>query len=319
MTDSTSTASTPAPVAATSAATPDRLPIPAPPAPGKPSRQRSRRRSGPAKNHWWIHLILIVFAVVMVLPFLWQLSLSFQTLEESQRLPRTLLPAQLQFQNYQDVFVALPTFNRMLLNTVLVAVTKTVGVLIVATLAGYAFARLRFPGRGLLFGLFLSLMMIPGALFLLPQYEIVNRLGLLNSITGVVLPQLVNIFGIFMMRQFFMQLPNELEQAAKIDGASTPQIFFRVMLPLAKPAVVTLGVLSLLWSWNDLLWPLIVNDDPSKMVVAVGLASLKGQYTVNNLVLMAAATLATLPVLLMFIAAQKTVMNGIAFNGSVKG
>lgn len=264
-------------------------------------------------------VLLALGAVMMVTPFLWQVNLSLQTLGESQRIPPAFWPESPQWVNYRKVFTVLPAFPQMVVNTAIVSLVKATLSTLIALMTGYAFARLRFPGRQFLFGLFLSLMMIPGALFLLPQYEIMIKLGWLNTLRGLIAPGLVNVFSIFLVRQFFMQVPTELEESARIDGASVGRIFTHVMVPLGIPVITTVWILALLAAWNDLLWPLIVNNDPNKFVVSVGLASLKGQYSTDVLTTMAAATLATIPILVMFLILQKRIITGIALNAGLKG
>ena len=253
----------------------------------------------------------------MVGPFLWQLTTSLQTFGESVSVPPTFVPHSLQWSNVTAVFAALP-FGQQLLNTTLMTIARTVGQVLFSCLAGFAFARMQFRGSAVLFGIFLSVTMVPYQVFLLPQYQIMQRLGLLNTLVALFLPGMFSAFGTFLMRQFFRQLPMEIEEAARIDGANILQIFWRIMLPMAAPGMIALGVLVIIWSWNDLLWPLVVNSDPRQMPVSAGLASLQGQYTTNFPVLMAGSLLASLPVIIIFIVFQRHLMSGIAFSG-VKG
>ena len=276
---------------------------------------RQRRRFRP--RHPIAHLVLCIGAVFMVGPFLWQLSTSLQTFGESVSVPPTFLPHSPQWSNVTTVFSALP-FGHQLLNTTLMTIARTVGQVLFSALAGFAFARMQFRGRGVLFAIFLSVTMVPYQVFLLPQFQIMQKLGLLNTLVALFLPGMFSAFGTFLMRQFFRQLPIEIEEAARIDGANILQIFWRIMLPMAAPGMIALGVLVIIWSWNDLLWPLVVNSDPRQMPVSAGLASLQGQYTTNFPVLMAGSLLASLPVIIVFIVFQRHLMSGIAFSG-VKG
>lgn len=271
-------------------------------------------RVGTATSHLRVHAVLIVGAVVMIAPYLVQLSTSLQTLGEATAIPQPLLPADPQLSNYQRVGELIP-FWQMLTNTVLVTGGRTIAQLFLCALAGYAFARMDFPGRGVLFGVFLSVLMVPSQLFLLPQFEMMASLGWLNTLRALIMPGMFSAFGTFLLRQFFMTLPRELQEAAELDGASHWKTFSHIMLPLAKPGLIALAVLDVIWSWNDLLWPLVVNNSPSKMPLSVGLSTLVGQYTVDVPVLMAASTLATLPVLITFIVLQKQFIAGIAFSG----
>lgn len=277
--------------------------------------RRGRRRFRP--RHPIAHLVLCLGAIFMVGPFLWQLSTSLQTFGESVSVPPTFLPHSPQWSNVTTVFSALP-FGRELMNTTVMTIARTVGQVLFSSLAGFAFARMRFRGNAVLFAIFLSVTMVPYQVFLLPQYQIMQGLGLLNTLTALFLPGMFSAFGTFLMRQFFRQIPMEIEEAARIDGANILQIFWRIMLPMSAPGMIALGVLVIIWSWNDLLWPLVVNSDPRQMPVSAGLASLQGQYTTNFPVLMAGSLLASLPVIIVFIVFQRHLMSGIAFSG-VKG
>jgi multiple sugar transport system permease protein len=263
------------------------------------------------------HVVLCVGAVFMIGPFLWQVSTSLQTFGESVSVPPTFVTSSPQWGNFGIVFDALP-FAAQLGNSALMTIARTVGQVLFSSLAGFAFARMRFRGRNLLFGLFLSVMMVPYQVFLLPQYQLIQHLGLLNTVAALFLPGIFSAFGTFLMRQFFMQLPIEIEEAARLDGANIFQIFWRVLLPMSVPGMLALAVLVVIWSWNDLLWPLVVNTDPLTMPVSAGLATLQGQYVTNFPVLMAGSLLASLPVIVVFIVFQRQLLRGIAFSG-VKG
>jgi multiple sugar transport system permease protein len=264
------------------------------------------------------HVLLIFGAIFMVGPFLWQLSTSFQTFGESVSVPPTFIPHSLQWQNIVTVFHGQP-FARQLLNTTLMTIARTAGQVLFSSMAGFAFARMHFKGRNVLFVVFLSVTMVPYQVFLLPQYEIIQGLGLLNTITALFLPGMFSAFGTFLMRQFFLQLPDEIEEAARLDGANILQIYWRIMLPMSGPGMIALAVLVIIWSWNDLLWPLVINTDPTQMPVSAGLASLQGQYVTNFPVLMSGSLLASLPVIVIFVIFQKHLMSGFAFGGGVKG
>jgi len=261
-----------------------------------------------------IHMILIVGAVAMVLPFIWMFLTSLKTYAESIHVPPVIIPKDFQWENYKEVFTLLPFFKFML-NTLIVTVLRTAGQLFLCSLAAYAFARIEFPGRNFLFLVALSVLMVPGQVFLLPQYMIMVKLGWLNTLQAVVVPGLFSAFGTFLLRQFFMGLPKELEEAARLDGCNHFQIYWRVMLPLAKPGLVALGIFTTLWSWNELMWPMIVNSSPESMTLSVGLSSLQGQYLTNYPVLMAGSFLAIVPMLILFMILQKQFIEGIAITG----
>ncbi|MCT2225694.1 carbohydrate ABC transporter permease [Microbacterium paraoxydans] len=277
---------------------------------------RSRRAGAPRNRGLWIvHVVLIVGAALMVFPFVWQLLTSFKTLSDSVQVPPSFLPREWVFTNFAEVFDSMP-FGQMFLNSVLLTVGRTVGQVALCTMAGYAFARIAFPGRNALFVVFLSVLMVPSQLYLLPQYEIIQALGWLNTLQALIVPGIFSAFGTFLMRQFFLSMPAELEEAARIDGANPWQTFWRIMVPLAKPGIIALVVFTVLWSWNDLLWPLIVTTDPAKMPLSVGLSQLVGIHGTDYPVLMAGALLATLPMLVTFMILQRQFIQGIAFSGT---
>lgn len=261
-----------------------------------------------------IHFILIMGSIVMLFPFVWMILTSLKTYAESIQVPPAMIPEDFQWKNYQEVFTLLPFFKFMM-NTFIITVLRTAGQLFLCSLAAYAFARIVFPGRNLLFVLALSVLMVPGQVFLLPQYMIMVKLGWLNTLQAVVVPGLFSAFGTFLLRQFFMGLPKELEEAARLDGCNHFQIYWRIMLPLAKPGLIALGIFTILWSWNELMWPMIVNSSPDAMTLAVGLSSLQGQYGTNYPILMAGSFLAVLPMLILFIILQKQFIEGIAITG----
>ncbi|WP_335980387.1 MULTISPECIES: carbohydrate ABC transporter permease [Streptomycetaceae] len=273
-------------------------------------------RSPRKGSHFGVHTVLIAASLVMVAPFVWEAITSLKSLTDATHVPPSPLPGG-QWSNYRKVFQLLP-FGHQFLNTLLMALGRTAGQVVLCPMAAYAFARLRFPGRGVLFGLFLSVLMVPPQLFIIPQYQIMSDLGWLNSLQALILPGMFSAFGVFLLRQSFLSLPKELEEAARIDGAGPLRIYWSVMLPLVRPGLVALGVLALLWSWNDLFWPLVVNTDPDKMTLSAGLASLQGQFQTDYPVLMAGSLLASLPVIVVFAFLQRQFVQGIAHTG-VKG
>jgi multiple sugar transport system permease protein len=268
------------------------------------------------KNNLGVHTILIASALAMVAPFIWQIITSLKSLSNATKVPPSLLPEG-RWDNYSKVFDVLP-FGHQFLNTVLMAGLRTIGQVLFCSMAAYAFARLRFPGRNVLFGVLLSVLMVPPQLFIIPQYQIMSSLGWLNSLQALVVPGLFSAFGVFLLRQFFLGLPKELEEAAAIDGAGPVRIYWSIVLPLARPGLVALALLVLLWSWNDLFWPLVVNTDPGKMTLSAGLASLQGQFQTDYPVLMAGSLLASLPIIAIFTLLQRQFIQGIATSG-IKG
>jgi multiple sugar transport system permease protein len=265
------------------------------------------------RSHFGVHVVLIAASLAMVAPFVWQIITSLKSLSSATAVPPSLLPEG-NWENYGRVFELLP-FGDQFLNTLLTAVARTAVQVLFCSLAAYAFARLRFPGRNLLFGVFLSVLMVPPQLFIIPQYQIMSALGWLNSLQALIVPGMFSAFGVFLLRQFFLGLPRELEEAAKLDGARPLRIYWSIALPLARPGLIALTLMVLLWSWNDLFWPLVVNTDPEHLTLAAGLASLQGQYQTDYPVLMAGSLLASLPVIVIFILLQRQFIQGIAHSG----
>jgi multiple sugar transport system permease protein len=260
------------------------------------------------------HIVLILGSLAFVVPFLWMLLTSLKTLGESTHVPPVIIPVSPQWSNFSEVLATLPFFQ-FYINTLLMAAGRTLGQLFFCSLAAYAFARIEFPGRDALFVVALSALMIPTYLLLLPQYLIMKDLGWLNSLQALIVPGLFSAFGTFLLRQFFLTIPKELDEAARIDGANHFQIYWQLILPLARPALIALSIFVVLWSWNDLMWPLVVNDSVDKMTLSVGLASLQGEHTTNFPVLMAGAVLAIWPMLVIFITLQRYFVEGIAITG----
>lgn len=276
------------------------------------NRGSARRRDLLARRS--THLVLAIGAVLVVAPYVIEVASSLKTLPEILQVPPSLLPRDPQPGNYADVFEAVP-FARQLLNSTIVAIGRVAGQLVLCSAAAYAFARLEFPGRRVLFGTTLAVMMVPHQLFLIPQYEIVSALGWLNTLKAVFVPGMFAPFGVFLLYQFFRTVPIELDEAARIDGANPAVIFARIMLPLARPGLIALGVLTAVWSWNDLLWPLIVVNSAEAMPVSVGLSLLKGQHVTDYPLLMAGAVVGTLPIIAVFVVLQKYFVNGMASSG----
>ena len=266
------------------------------------------------RSKLFIHILLIAGTLFMIIPFLWTLLTSFKTVSESIQVPPKIFPKEYNFRNYFNVVRTLPFLN-FYVNTILVILIRVIVSTFFAAMAAYAFARIKFPGRDILFMFVLIQMMVPGQIFLIPQFLMVQKLGILNSIPALVFPGLVTAFGTFLLRQFFMGLPTELEEAAVIDGANRWQIFIKVMLPLAKPGMISLSIFTALFAWKDLMWPLIVNADIEKMPLSAGLASLVGQFATNYPVLMAGSVLAIIPMIIVFVIFQKQFVGGIALSG----
>jgi len=261
-----------------------------------------------------LHIILLGGAVTMVAPFVWMVSSSLKKNLEVFHIPPTLIPAVPQWHNYIEIFKVVP-YSRWFFNSTFIAATQTVLYLFVASLAGYTFSRLRFPGREAIFTLYLATLMVPGEVTLIPKFILMKELHLIDTFAAVILPGVFNAYGVFLLRQFFMTLPDSLEEAAILDGASYFRIYWNIILPLAGPALATLGLFSFMGAWNDFLWPLIVINSENMKPLSVGLASFHGLYETNWPYLMAASTVALIPIVIIFIVAQKYFVQGIALTG----
>ncbi|AQS55162.1 sugar ABC transporter permease [Novibacillus thermophilus] len=261
-----------------------------------------------------IHLVLIVGSLVMVAPFLWMLFTSFKSFAESMQVPPTILPKVWRLDNYVEVFEKV-NFLTYYLNTISVTVGRTVGQLILCSLAAFAFARMSFPGKNVIFIALLSVLMVPSQVVMIPSFVIVRELGWFDTLYALIVPGIFSAFGTFLLRQFFMSIPRELDEAAKIDGCSYFGIYWRVVLPLSKPALVALAIFTILNAWNDFLWPLVVTSSDSMRVLSIGIASFQGEYATEYPLLMAGALMASLPLILIFIFLQRYFIEGITMTG----
>ena len=268
-------------------------------------------------GHLIVYLILIMGIVVTILPFAWMVLTSLKGQTEAIRVPPVIFPEVLRFENYTKVFEKIP-FARMYMNTIINAVVVVIMQLLLCSMAAYAFGRIKFPGRNVIFGVLLAVLMVPSSFFILPQYLIIQKMGLLNTIPALFIPNLFSAFGTFLLRQFFMALPDEIEDAARLDGCNHFMIYSRIMLPLIRSGLVALGILTLRFAWNDLMWPLIVNTSIEKMTLSAGLSFMQGQYATDYPTMMAGAVMAVLPLLILFAIFQKQFIEGVAMSG-IKG
>lgn len=275
-------------------------------------------RMAPVWRRWWpkrwyIHLALIVGAVIMLAPLMWMITLSLKPSELTYS-PPYLIPTTFQWSNYVDAWQA-ANFPRYYLNTAIMALGITVGQVLFCSLAAYAFARLEFPGRNVLFFVVLITMMLPIQVLIIPSYLTVLNLGWKNTFMALIVPRMVSAFGIFLLRQYYLTLPRDLDEAAMLDGASRFGVWWRIILPLSKPALATLAIFAFLFSWNDFLWPLIVADDPDMRTIQLGLVMFQGRYSTNWTLLMAGAVTATIPTILVFLLGQRQFIESIALSG----
>jgi multiple sugar transport system permease protein len=264
------------------------------------------------------YVVLTLFALFFLLPLFWMIVTAFKPFEEW--LSPNWIPANPTLENFTSIFndKSLPVLN-WFFNSLLIASLFTAFILIIDSLAGYAYARLEFPGKNLIFGLMLATLVMPGIMFLIPNYLTIAKLKWIGTIQGVIAPGLSGVFGVFFMRQFFQGLPRELEEAAYIDGAGTFRTFWSVVLPLSKGPIITLGIITFLTSWNDYLWPLLILGGSRKaLTLPVGLATLQGQYTFDYGKLMAGALVLTIPVLLLYAIFQRYIIRSISMTG-IKG
>ena len=262
------------------------------------------------------YAVLVVGAVLMLLPFEWMVVASLMAPNEIMARPLVWLPASLQFQNYARLAEAIP-LGRMYLNSLIVTTAITVGILVSSSLAGYGFAKFEFPGRDVLFLLVLATIMIPFFVFLIPVFYLVSQLDWVDTYQGLIVPHIVTAFGIFLMRQYMLSLPDELLDAARIDGASEFAIYWRIVLPLVGPALGALAILAFVYQWNAFLWPLVIIRSGDLATIPIGLNSLRvyaSQPEVINLQ-MAGATAAIIPVLAVFAVFQRWFVQGIAMTG----
>jgi multiple sugar transport system permease protein len=264
------------------------------------------------------YIVLILFALFFLLPLVWMVVTSLKPSLEW--LNPNWIPVNPTLENFTSIFndKTLPVVN-WFINSLLIAGLFTAFILVIDSLAGYAYARLEFPGKNVLFGLMLATLVMPGIMFLIPNYLTISRLNWIGTIQGVIAPGLSGVFGVFFMRQFFQGLPRELEEAAYIDGASVWRTFVSVILPLSKGPIITLGIITFLTSWNDFLWPLLIlGGKRTALTLPVGLATLQGQYNFDYGKLMAGALILTVPVLILYAIFQRYIIRSISMTG-IKG
>ena len=261
-----------------------------------------------------VYAALIAGSITMIFPFAWMLLTSFKTQAESMAIPPQIFPAQWNFDNFIKALQSLPFWN-LYINTFLLIFFRVICAVVFSSMAGYAFAKLEFPCKNLLFGLVLMQMMLPSQIFIIPQYQMLAKMGLTNTIFALVFPGLVSAFGTFFLRQAYMGIPNEIAEAAYLDGCTKWQAFTKVLLPLTKSSIAALAIFTAVFAYADLMWPLICNTDLNMMTLSAGLSTLNGQYTTNFPVLMAGSLLAMIPMVILYLLFQKQFIEGIAMTG----
>ena len=270
---------------------------------------------GQARLRWLIILAVACGAIIVFFPFFWMAVTSLKTAPEIQRVPLQFAPDNwLNFSNYVDVFRKQP-FLRFLLNSTIVASVAAVSSVIVSSLAGYGFAKFDFPGRDVFFLAIVGILMVPFQSVVVPLYMWMNDLDLIDTYAGIVAPDLVSVFGVFLMRQTIETIPNDYIDAARIDGCSEWRIFWSIILPSIKPAIATLLIIKFLWSWNEFFWPMVVTTSPEMKVVTIGLTSFTNMYFIEYNLLTAAAVVSILPILVIFVVLQRWVVQAVVMSG----
>lgn len=294
-------------------------PVPGTAAPTPPERTVRAQRPGRRRNpFFW--LLLVILSVIIIAPLGWTLLTAFKSNVESRAIPPTVLPQEPTLQAFRTLFFtddSSPVL-RWALNSLIAASAHALIVVIISSMAGYALARMEFPFKKLIFGMIIATLFIPGFVFMMPNFLILNQLGLLDTLWAVILPGAAGAFGVFFMRQFFASFPIALEESARIDGAGPWRTFVSIVLPNSRAALVTLTVLSFLANWNDFLWPIYALFSPERLVLPVGLTKLQGAYSIDYSVIMAGAAVAAVPVLILYVFVQRYVIEGVASSG-IKG
>jgi multiple sugar transport system permease protein len=260
-----------------------------------------------------VGIVLTIFGFLTLLPFIWMVLSAFKPESEVLALTPTLWPKETTLENFRNLFLNM-NFGRYLLNTLIIVLFSFIGLFLNA-MAGYGFAKYNFKGKEKIFFLVLATMMIPGQVTMIPVYLILNQMQLTNTMIGIVLPGLVGAFGIFLFRQFMSTIPNELLEAARLDGASEFRVFLQIILPISKPILAVQGILTFIAGWNSFLWPLIIANDERLYTLSVGLALLKGQYGGNFALQMAGSTLMVVPIIIVFMIFQKHIIEGYTISG----
>jgi multiple sugar transport system permease protein len=263
----------------------------------------------------WIRTAVIAAGgVVFLFPFVWMVSTSLTTTGQLFVLPPNIIPNPVDTDAYERLFTQVP-IGRWVLNSIGVSLTVTFLQVLTSAMAAYAFTRLHFRGRNVIFVLFLATLMVPFQVMIVPLFIELRYLGLLDTYAGLIIPEIAMPFGVFLLRQAFLGLPRELEEAAFVDGAGHIRIFFTMLLPLSKPAIATVAVFSFMGSWNNFLWPLIVINNPDMMTLPLGLSSLSSRFVTDWNLLLAGATISVLPIVAVFLFAQRYVLQGVAMSG----
>jgi len=274
---------------------------------------RTTRIGGKSAATVITYACLIIGSVIMIFPFVWMILTALKSMSESVRIPPTFFPEVPYFENFQYALTSLP-FGKLYINTALMVLGRVVCAIVFSSMAGYAFAKLHFKGKNVLFALVLIQMMMPSQIFVIPQYEMLSKVGMTESIFALIFPGLVSAFGTFFLRQAYMGIPDEIAEAAYLDGCNQWQAFYKVLF-LTGSAIAALTIFTAVFAYADLMWPLVVNTDINLMTLSSGLATLKGQFTTNYPVLMAGSLFAMVPMLVLYLIFQRQFIEGIALTG----
>lgn len=287
---------------------------PTEPAVADPTISRRRGSNASRAATWLLAIMSILVGLLMLLPIIWMVFTAFKPEADIVTYPPTLWPRELTLEHFVEVWERIP-FARLYVNTIIFAGGVTLISLLFDSMAAYALARIPFKGRGFVFVGILLLLMLPFQVTLIPLYDMLNGMGLTNTLPGMIIPRMTNAFGIFFLTQFFLSLPKDLEEAARVDGASEWRIYWGIIMPLARPALLTLGLFHFQYNWNDLLWPLVMSSSVESSTLPAGLALFMGQHVVEYGLLMAGSLLALLPVVVFFLLIQRSFVSGIATTG----
>lgn len=269
------------------------------------------------KNKVFLHSVAIIYTIISLIPALWMLSGSLKSIEDFNKYPPEFIPKQFHFENFTRLFSEFH-FEILLKNTIIVTVSIVILSLLVNSMAAYALARLHFPGKSIIFVLVLGSMMITFATFMVPLFIFIRELGLMNTLGGIIIIAIAHPFSIFLLRQFYMNFPKELEEAGRIDGLGLVSIYLRLIVPTSKPIFTTVGLLVFIWNWNNYAWPLIVTNDRKLWVIQLGITSFMSEHSAEFQMVMAGSLLAIMPVVILFFSLQRFIVEGILSTG-IKG
>jgi multiple sugar transport system permease protein len=279
------------------------------------SPRRERQKPSKSRTSWWTYALVIVIGLAILAPFAWMITTALMTTKQTLTLPPTLIPDPVTLDGAKAVFDRIP-FWTLLINTILASAGRVIGTLIISTLAAYALAVLKVPGARVILILILALIMVPGDIFIIPNYEIISEIKLTNTLVALFLPAIFDVFAVFLLYQFFRGIPRELIEAARMDGASHLRILLTMVVPIARSGIITVAILTTLSEWKELLWPIVVNRSIDKLTLGPGIAQLRDSYgTTDYNMLMSAGVMAALPMVILFLILQKQFIASVARSG----